>query len=759
MMLENREAPAWVPPRHPLPNTSHSLSLCGPTVYDASHLGHARNYVTTDILRRIMRDYFGYEVIFVQNVTDVDDKIIRRAREQYFFTRYKADHPKVDQKVLEDTVLAYSEYGRGTVGFPSNLPIHEFRTWMDHERSIIDHSALKDEMQIIFQNRITTLQRAVIAWESARSTPIDAAGYYSSVEGILSSYLGHEVRHKISAEDHSIFSDFAAHWESQFNDDLRALNCLPPTITTRVSEFIPDNIEFVAKIIDNGFAYVIPGGTVYFDVTAFENAGHFYAKLEPGNRENDPKEQIRKTTSSVDKPLTPEELEIQQEKAKPPRLCSLEEESRRPGWHIECSAMASKVLGSRIDIHSGGIDLAFPHHDNELAQSEAYWYPDGNADDVQWINYFLHMGHLSIEGSKMSKSLKNFVTIREALSGGYWTSRKLRLLFMMSGWKGGLEISSKAQTEVATWERTVNNFFAHVSALILEARVPNSRHQKHLFRSQERQLFEELENAQKSMHAVLSDSFNTALGLSAISDLITKANTYLKVNQISVNNPDSYFSLTAVEEIARWITRMLEIFGLSDRVGGETIGWSAVPMTDSASGKGGETSILPYVRLLSTFRDQVKHLAISNIASPISQRLLQLTDDLRDIQLLPLGISLEDRDSSVGEAALMKFGIPADLMAAKEAKAQQLADRDVKKEAARAAAAKVEREKAGKAKMSPQDMFRTNEYSEWDEDGVPTKDKEGNELTKSKRKTLKKAWERQDKLHSAFIPPQLGSLI
>jgi cysteinyl-tRNA synthetase len=98
----------------------------------------------------------------------------------------------------------------------------------------------------------------------------------------------------------------------------------------------------------------------------------------------------------------------------------------RPGWHIECSAMASDILGDCMDIHSGGHDLQFPHHDNELAQAEAYF------NSSQWVKYFFHSGHLSIDGLKMSKSLKNFITIKEALQK--YTSRQLRMLFVIHAW-------------------------------------------------------------------------------------------------------------------------------------------------------------------------------------------------------------------------------------------------------------------------------------------------------------------------------------
>jgi cysteinyl-tRNA synthetase len=111
--------------------------------------------------------------------------------------------------------------------------------------------------------------------------------------------------------------------------------------------------------------------------------------------------------------------------------------------------MASDVLGESMDIHSGGIDLCFPHHDNELAQSEAHW------GGQQWVNYFLHMGHLSISGSKMSKSLKNFTTIREALGRGDWNARSLRIIFLLGGWHDGIEITPDMRKAGLSWEVSV----------------------------------------------------------------------------------------------------------------------------------------------------------------------------------------------------------------------------------------------------------------------------------------------------------------
>lgn len=120
----------------------------------------------------------------------------------------------------------------------------------------------------------------------------------------------------------------------------------------------------------------------------------------------------------------------------------------RPGWHIECSVMATEVLGNKLDIHAGGIDLRFPHHDNEIAQSEACFESDS------WVNYFLHSGHLTITGCKMSKSLKNFITIKEALKDN--SARQIRIAFLLHSWKDTLDYSPSVMEGAVQLEKLLN---------------------------------------------------------------------------------------------------------------------------------------------------------------------------------------------------------------------------------------------------------------------------------------------------------------
>lgn len=261
----------------------HTLTwyTCGPTVYDHAHLGHARNYVTVDILLRVLKEFFRVDVHHVLGMTDIDDKILNRAREQHV-------------------------------------------------------------------------------------SPVALARQF----------------------------------EREFFADMRALNVQPPSVVTRVSEHVPEIQQFVAQIARNGYAYEAASASVYFDVRAFQQQ-HRYGKLKPELHlapESDPDQAGSEKRAARDFALW---------KA---------QDGGRPGWHVECVAMSHAILGQHFDVHSGGIDLKFPHHNNEVAIADAYLSGAScqHASEAahEWVNYFVHVGHLNIRGLKMSKSLKNFITIK-----------------------------------------------------------------------------------------------------------------------------------------------------------------------------------------------------------------------------------------------------------------------------------------------------------------------------------------------------------
>jgi len=256
-----------------------------------------------------------------------------------------------------------------------------------------------------------------------------------------------------------------------------------------------------------------------------------------------------------------------------------------------------------------------------------------------------------------------------------------------------------------------------------------------------------LDTARQNLHTALCDSFNTPAAMKALADLIGSTNKYMSQTK----------SLAAIKEVARWVTRIVTIFGLDSTGtpnGSDRIGWAD---STTSSSTGAEDIVLPYLRVLSTFRDNVRTLAISNPKDAISKDLLLLSDRLRDHDLANLGVALDDRDSANGAPALIKFAPAEELIAAREEKERRSAEKERKKEEARLKKEEEDRRREELAKVSHLEMFKTGDYSEWDEQGIPTKDKEGVEVTKSRRKTLVKAWDKQRKLHEGWLKAKGGA--
>lgn len=456
-------------PFTPINDRTVKWYACGPTVYDDAHLGHARNYVTTDILRRLMRDYFQFNVKFVMNITDVDDKIIVRGRQQHLLAEYLSGKLETGKQRESFQQLALQAYlAKNLPKVNTETPLQSLKQQIEHQyANILNGLPLEgqggpgDKEAKIKMHMKTVMAASEAMLKSQNGQLSDISDEFQDrVQDVLMPYLDSLFGPSVDAHDHTVFTKLTQKFEARFMEDVRALNCLDPDEVTRVTEYGSQIVDFVKQIQDNKFAYSTSDGSVYFDIEAFEADKNNYARLEPWNR-NDEDLQADgegalsdKVTKSEKRSKADFALWKSSKKGEPSWPSPWG--GGRPGWHIECSAMASDKLGSQMDIHSGGIDLAFPHHDNELAQSEAYWLERGHQHSHQWVNYFMHMGHLSIQGSKMSKSLKNFTTIREALAKGDWTPRGLRIVFLLGNWHDGIEITEELTKEASSWEDKLN---------------------------------------------------------------------------------------------------------------------------------------------------------------------------------------------------------------------------------------------------------------------------------------------------------------
>ena len=611
---------------------------------------------------------------------------------------------------------------------------------------------------------------------------------FPGADDIFLPYLDSLYKETLDTSDQSMFTALTQTMEASFFKDMDDLNVLRPDVLTRVTEYVPQIAKFVEVVVDKGFAYEADG-SVYFDIAAFEKGGNTYARLRPQNR-NDSSLQAE-GEGSLSKDATGKRgagdfALWKKSKAGEPYWPS-RWGNGRPGWHIECSVMASDVLGAQMDIHSGGIDLAFPHHDNELAQSEAFYCQHGKGEHT-WVNYFFHMGHLSISGSKMSKSLKNFQSIQDALATNY-TPRSMRIVFLLGKWNDGVEVSPDLRTQADSWETTISNFFTNTKSWLLEAKIEVEEIKTPDLQAdgQERTgLLKELDIARKDLAAALANSLETPRAMQAILTLVNATNVYIK------DTKD--FDLKEVASVARWITSIVGIFGLDSNAKApyEGIGWAATISEDvdpntavkpyvAAYEKVQQQAIgleipnellastvaqdprpdfehvletgtrdierlsLPYVSAVATMRHVLRKL-VSSQTPEVKKKILELTDSIRDHELANLGVYLDDRADD--QPALIKFIPAAELIAAREEKAAAAVEKAKKKEEARLEKERAAAEALEKAKVPPEEMFKTDErYSAFDGQGLPIRMKDGSDVPKSQVKQAKKLWDKQKKAH------------
>ncbi|XP_070096096.1 probable cysteine--tRNA ligase, mitochondrial isoform X9 [Equus caballus] len=474
---------------------------CGPTVYDHAHLGHACSYVRFDIIRRILTRVFGCNIIMVMGITDVDDKIIRRAR----------------------------------------------------------------EMNV---------------------SPTSLANLY----------------------------------EEDFKQDMAALKILPPTVYLRVTENIPQIISFIEGIIAKGHAYSTAKGNVYFDL---QSRGDKYGKLvgvAPGPV-GEPVESDKRHASdfALWKAAKPQEM-----------FWASPWGNGRPGWHIECSTISSLVFGSQLDIHSGGIDLAFPHHENEIAQCEVFH------QCKQWGNYFLHSGHLHVKGKeeKMSKSLKNYITIKDFLKTA--SPDVFRLFCMRSSYRSAIDYSDGAVLEA-------KHLLLAATAFVEDARA-YMRGQLACGPIGEDVLWERLSHTKGAVKAALADDFDTPGAVDAVMDLIHHGNRQLKA---VTKEPGGPRSPAVFGSIVSYIEQFFETVGISlaDR--------------QFVSGDSGSATLHSVVEELVRFRLKVRQFALATGEATREARrqqllerqpLLEACDTLRQ-DLVAHGISIKHLPTNPRTAA------------------------------------------------------------------------------------------------------------
>ncbi len=383
------------------------MFVCGPTVYDYSHLGHARTYVFYDTLARFLRK-MDYSLFYLQNITDVDDKIVNRARE--------------------------------------------------------------------------------------------------------------EGRHPL---------ELAREFERYYHEDMAALNVTSVNLYARASDYLPEIFDQIKVLLEKGHAYVTETG-VYFDITTFPD----YGKLS-GQRP----EELRVHRIEPDPTKrNPGDFALWRNRPRDEFGWESPWGYGRPGWHIEDTAISIKHFGKQYDIHGGAIELAFPHHEAEIAQAESY------TGVKPFVKYWIHTGLLTVEGEKMSKSLGNFVTIREALKR--YDPNVLRIFLLSRHYRSPIDFRWELLDQAkSSYDRIVNSYGNLMDMDIVEEAD-----------ERENAFLEDVRRARRDFFAAMMDDLNTAEALAQLFELVRIVNSYYEERG----------QLTAAgrAEVASAFADMFEVLGL-----------------------------------------------------------------------------------------------------------------------------------------------------------------------------------------------------
>lgn len=687
--------------------------------------------MTFDILRRILEGFFNYRVQYVMNITDVDDKIINKARRNYLLEQYLATAYEA-KTVLSNLNVAFEEE---ILKQEKKLKVaqNEFDEATSSRRK--DELADKIKQEQLKLQKLQELNGAV----KERTEKSLATGGKPGIDLLISDGVGDVLASYLDAKEGSTVTDLAiyrahaAKYEKEFLEDMQNLGVKPPMVLTRVTEYIDIIKDYVQKIIDQGFAYVAKG-SVYFNTRAFQEAGHIYGKLNPWAVGSS--ELASESESNFDSREKQNNCDFALWKAS--KIGEPFWESPwgqgRPGWHIECSAMASHVIGKSIDIHSGGVDLQFPHHDNELAQAEAFY------GCSQWVNYFIHSGHLAIEGLKMSKSLKNFVTIREALQK--YTARQLRFLFVNQLWDKPMNFSESVMSEAIAKEKQFQNFFKIVKNVLRRMETDGETYVKGFENAQiwglaETELAHLLAITTTQVRERIEDNFDTPGALQALLNLASGVHSYLDKTATGSSLP------LLVKEAAEYITQILVIFGLSTANVNNEIGFGSDLTTSSG---GIESTVAPYINAACSLRDEVRAAAKDDLSKA---RLISITDHFRDYTMVDLGVRVEDSPSgSIWE--LCDSGL---LQSERDEKFRKAREATIKSVQSKVDRKLKEIEKFQLASVNPREYFQkqSTKYSVFNDRGLPTHDYEGKELSKKALKDVEKTMQKAEKEHEKYI--------
>ncbi len=445
---------------------------CGPTVYDYFHIGNARPFVTFDVFRRYLM-YRGYQVLYVQNITDVDDKIIQKAK----------------------------------------------------------------------------------------------------AEGVST-------------------AEIAQRYARAYLEDIQKLKILPADVNPRATVHIDEMIALVEKLVEKGFAYVVDGD-VYYDVSKFKEYGKLSGKkideLQAGARIDVDERKRNPLDFALWKAAKPGEPWWESPWGK-----------GRPGWHIECSAMSMKYLGETLDIHAGGEDLIFPHHENEIAQSEA-------ATGKPFANYWLHIGFLQIRGEKMSKSLGNFLTAREVVKRH--KPEAVRLFFLQKHYRSPINYTEEILSETESALDRLLNTLKNILRVVDDAAARRKIDEK-LLSPAEKEILRTAQEHKAAFVENMDDDFNTAGALGHLFDLAKMANRIVEKEDVTPGERE-------ILRFIYWTFMEFDIFlGLFD--------------LQEESGVDSEAF------------NQLVDLILSVRTDLRTQKLWDLSDKIRN-QLQEIGIQIEDR--------------------------------------------------------------------------------------------------------------------